>query len=286
MADITRIERILIKLAERLSPNLAKWAKEQQLKNTTHWERMLARKFADSYSTVVILADEFTPEMRLTETTLITNWVKGYQQFHRLIARTMFPSLNHFKAQYADDKMPPVIVLTIEPSPIANIFAGYVQPYLAVRQSQSDRWSELELRGLMDMILDELQAREFPPAVQDEMRRSGVALLAGMLQSKVRHLSLTDFDGQVLSKIQLPESKPATPRPQNLPGEKAPIPPNSALDPNATVDYALPDIPDTDSDSRFTKTRDMFRVDVPLPRTGPLSPPLPRIKNDDEDKKK
>lgn len=283
MADISRIQRILIKLAERLSPNLAKWALEQQMFNVQDWEQQLARKFAASYSTVIILADEFTPDMRLTQTTLITNWVKGYQQFHKLIARTMFPTINQFKAQYADDQMPPVIVLTVDPTPIANIFAGYVQPYLAVRQSQPDNWSELELRGLMDLILDELLARELPLAVQDEMRRSGVNILAGMLQSKVRHLSLTDFVRPVLPKIQPPQTKPATPRPQSLPGQKPPAPEKSTLQPSASTDYALPDIPDTNSDSRMTATRDMFRVDVQLPRTGPLEPPLPRIKKDDED---
>ncbi len=275
----TRLQRILLKLTERNAPALIAWSRQQFAKGTDNWERELARRLASQNSLVVLVAGEFTASMQHNQKQHITAWVKGYQQFHRLLGRSLFPTTRRFHARYADDKMPPVVVLTADPTPIATVFSGYVLPYLAVRQSQQHLASELELHGLMDVIIDHLQADDLPRAAIDEMRRTGVRLLINMLNSKVRHLSLTDFDGSVLVDIQQP---PAPPRPPTLPGEKAPPPKPPEVLPEKT-EYELPELPDSNSESKRTDTQEMFVDDILLPGTRPLgsTPPLPRIDDDE-----
>jgi len=279
----TRLQRILLKLAERHSPALTAWSRQQFTRDVDNWERELASRLASQNSLVVLIADEFEPSMLKDQKRHITDWVKSYQRFHRLLGQLLFPTTRRFHARYADDKMPPVVVITADPAPIATVFSGFVLPYLAIRQPEQNLASELELRGLMDMIIDHLQADDLPRAVIDEMRRSGVNLLVSMLQTRVRHLSLTDFNGQVLAQIQPSQSPPPPPRPETLPGEsqhQPDVPPENTA-------YELPQIPDSSSESKLTATQDMFQQDIFLPGTRPLRrptkrPPLPGF-DDDED---
>lgn len=274
--QLTRIERILVKAAELQSPSLANWGLNQQQQGISDWTQRLARKLA-SHSVVMIVAGEFSPELMQNREKHITDWVRGYARFHKLLAAGLFPKTANFHAQYADDKMPPVIKLTCDPSPIAAVMSGFITPYLAVRQPNPNQWSELELRGLMDTVLDELMASELPQAAQDQLRQRGIHILATMLNTQVKHFSATKFDRPILPQIK-PQRQQPPPPPPGFPMEPRTEKP---LLPDQKEQHALPSLPDSDSDSKFTPTERMFSQDIRLAKTGPIRlPPLPRPDDD------
>jgi hypothetical protein len=269
-----RLERILEKLAQQRAPHLIPpgW---KMGGSSVERIRTLARKLA-AYDVLVMVVD-VPQELDSVSDAHLQEWVRGYARFYQLLVQGLFPSLQKLSAYYADKGNPPAIVLDGESTPVMEMFAGYIIPYVAAHQSQKKDVSELELRGLMDFVLNELEARNLPPSIYEQMRQNGVELIKKLLQSPIRQISLTAFDKPIF-EVSAPPPIISKPPPGKLPGTG-----EVKLPEAGELTYELERLPDDDQPQ--TPTEQMFINKIPLRvrgNTGRL-PPLPPLLNQDVD---
>jgi hypothetical protein len=264
-----RLERILVKLARQHAPHLALPQRDEQMTEAEHLQR-LARAL-NAYS-LLVLAGDLPPEVFKAREMYIHEWITAYGQFYNLLAHALFPSFSRIQAYYADDHLPPVVVIQGEATPVIHAMAGFVVPYLAIRQ-QSESVSDLELRGLMNIVLEELEGGDLSPAVVTYLVDQGVGILKTLLAAKVQHVALTAFERPILSELEIRVPAAAAPPPEAIPERPGALPEQQALT------YALEQLPEDENDPP-TPTEEMFSVDIPLgfgpksPRRPPV-PPLP-----------
>lgn len=290
-----RIERILFKLSQQHAPHLTPPGWEQRGDPIDRVQK-LARKLA-SYDIVVLVGD-LPNELVALKEIHIQDWIRGYAQLYNLLANGLFPSFGKLDAQYADNRMPPIVVLKGQSTPVMTVFAGCICPYMGLRQPARKQVTDLELRGLMDYVLGELEANDLPRAVYDSLRETGIELLRQMLASTVRHVSLTLFDKPELLKMIQPPAPPTGDKQQvappaasawhEMPDRPAPpanLPPPPTAEPaaqQAQLKYELEYLPEDSKPP--TPTQEMFVVNIPLtpPKKGSRRPPVPDLPKDDE----
>jgi hypothetical protein len=187
-----RVEQILIMIAQQYAPMLLQT-----------WERRgdyqyrlprLARGLAN-YGILVIMGDPPYLLRGLGEDvrTHIQDWVNAYANFYVLLAQTLFPSYTQISAHYTDDKWPVVIFMRGNAAALVQRMAGYVAPFISYRQ-MDQVVSEAELAGLMNLILEELEANSLPAETYKKLRADGITQLRHLLGVQIRQLVLTDFD--------------------------------------------------------------------------------------------
>jgi len=215
-----RLEQLLLALAQQYAPPLAQaWERKSDLATRLPaWARALA-----DYNILVIMGD-FPASLQTLGQDVnghIQAWVNGYGQFYHLLARALFPSYAHLSAHYTDDKWPVVIYMQGAATPVIQRMAGYVSPYIVQRQLDAIVY-EAELLGVMDLILDELEAGSLPREAYKALRTEGIAILKQLLAAHMRQLSLTEFDRAIFT-----DSQRIIPLPERLllPGDDAPTTP-------------------------------------------------------------
>ena len=273
-----RLERILEKLVKKHAPHIMQPGWNQGKDEITALQ-FLARKLADNG--VLILVFKIPQNIQAAKDVYVSDYINLYSRLYNTLVRSLFPSLIHLEAHYADDRLPPVIVLNGDATPIFAVLAGYITPYLAIRQP-TGVINDLELIGLMDAVLSELEARDLPSAVYHEVRANAVEILKQLLGAQVEHISLTAFDKPILNAKDLivPVQKRNTGMLQ-----PPPPPPPSLPQQQAQIKHDLETLPEDDQPQ--TPTERMFRVDVPIrdshhdTKRKPPVPPLP-FKKDDE----
>jgi len=259
---LPRLERILYKLAYQHAPHLVPPGWSRTGDRITRIQT-LARALA-SYDITVLVAE--IPESLLSLKDLhIQDWLRNYAQMYNLLRESLFPSYGGINAQYADDRIPPVIVFKGAATPIITLFSGYITPYLTVRQDQTI--SDLEIRGLMDFILAELEAESLPRPQYKHLRETGAVILRQMLNSTVKHVSLTLFDKPVLDSIQPPSLRQVT--------EKHVAPPPTQLPEQKQLQFELEHLPSDEEPE--TPTEQMFVQDIPMNRPPGRRPPVPPL---------
>ncbi len=195
-----RLEQILTSLAHQYAPGaLRGWNAQGDLNTRLP---ALARELAN-FNTLVIMGDFPYSLATIGQdvSAQIQSWVNGYGQFYGLLSRTLFPSYTHLSAHYTDDRWPMVIYMIGAATPVIRYMAGYVAPYIVQRQLEPIV-SEAELIGLMDLILDELEANSLGREAYKALRAEGVELLKMMLATPIRQLPVTEFDRQIFSDSQ------------------------------------------------------------------------------------
>jgi hypothetical protein len=176
-------------------------------------------------------------------------WTDGYQEFYRVLCEALFPSFGRVSAFYLDQEEPLMVALYGEATPVIVALAGFVTPYVVARQGT--RPLEVELVGMMDMILEELEATDLPREEYRRLRDSGASLLRGLLDGGVRQLAITpparpifdEMNAQRPSETRsIPSAQKITPpQPADLP--EPPLPPDLPEDiqPPASVPETLPE---------------------------------------------
>jgi len=277
MIDSARLEHALITVARRYAPSLI----------PTGWQRPgdypgalpeLARALA-SYNVLLMSAE--APQ------TSVKHWTDGYQSFYQLLSGTLFPSFTRVSAFYIDQQEPLIVALYGEATPVITAMAGYVAPYVVARQGM--RPPEVEILGMMDMILEEVEATDLPRDDYRRLRDSGAQVLRQLLDSGVRQMPLTPptramiFDDMTAQR----PNPPATPQSQRTappPPTDLPEPPPAPAPPPSDLPEYLPPPPVTPPTNEPPKRR--FDPDaVPIffnPGSGsqrgtnvPPVPPLP-----------
>lgn len=233
-----RAEQILINLAQQFAPQaLQSWDRSGTPEQRTS---RLARALAQN-NILVIMAEQPPSLQAITHDTrnLIAEWVNGYIQFYTRLCQDLFPSLaQQITARYADDQWPVMIYVQGAAANAIQVMAGYVAPYVAQAQYKN-QLSEVEINGLMDWILDELEANTLPPNIIRRLRSDGAAIIKNILTAKVQAISLTNYDRPIFTESQriVPVQPPTTvpevgslewhlqnpPRPQT-PTPSAPLP--------------------------------------------------------------
>ncbi len=272
---MSRLKRILIKLAQRHAPQLVTVGWEQ---GRTVEERLayLTRNLA-MYGILLVVGDA-PVELKNTKRIHVEDWVQSYARLYHVIAQGVLPSLGHIQAYYADENDPIAVVLEAEAAPILEMIAGYFVPYLAIRQ-EDQAANAFEMRGLMHVVLTELEADDLKPQTLQSVREAAVEALGNLFNSRIRHVALTNFDAGAAGIIK-PSAKPEPTKPivQPPPG----VPEEKSVDP--------PDVPfdlDTiqqNNDEAFAATEEMFSVNLPLPRSASKRlPPVPSLPEEEDD---
>jgi len=248
----SRLERILVSLARRHAPQLLE---PEKIDAPT-----LARRLAD-YNILILVGDPGKSSIQAALPDIQT-WVDGYTGLYDLLTRNLFSMFTNISASYADGELPAIILINGTATPVMQQLAGYVAPYIAKRQGRRDV-TDVELTGLMDIILDELEANDLPREEYRQLRAAGVQALREMLNAPVRQLPLLPFDHHIFGDLsQEPEVTPSVSPPASPPEVIAPLPEPGVQSPlsSAPVEQrTAPPKPDT------------------LPQTPPPTPEAPPI---------
>jgi hypothetical protein len=283
-----RLERILVKLAAQYAPHLTPPGWDRVGDRTDRLQK-LARQMA-AFNILVLMA-EVPPDRKKFFDAMVAEWIKGYGAFYNLLAQKLFPSFSRVSAFYADDRQPPVVVINGEATPVIQVLAGLITPYLAARQST--RPSELELRGLMQIVMDELEAEDLPRAVYGQIHGAGVEIVRDLLNIGMFYVSLTVFDRPILSELEITAPADGDPSAPTVPVKAAAPPPappvrlpeqdggrqqtaaEEALAPSQErLQYELERMPEPHD---HAPTEEMFRIEVPLVRPERRLP-LPKLR--------
>jgi hypothetical protein len=185
----TRLERIILSLVKQYAPQLLGGTESLGATREERLER-LCRRLANHG--VLLLAVEvvgMTGNPALVQT---QNWISGVARLYSILVRRLFPSYARLDTQYIDSETPAVILITGDSNILMQTIAGFVLPYLAFREGQSI--SEAELRGLVDIVLEQLEANDLPRLEFQTLRAECVTMLQRLLSAPVHILALRTFD--------------------------------------------------------------------------------------------
>lgn len=250
MIDQARLENALVAVARRY----AAWL----IPNT--WQRAgdyaaplsdFARSLAE-YGVLVVgaKATDAPPEA-------VRAWVDAYIALYSRLAQRLFPSYTGINAFYIDQAQPPLVGLQGAALPVIMALGGYAAPFAARVQRAP---SEVELRGLLDVMLEELEAGDLPRDDYRALRDAGVEALRQIVGSPVRTQAVTPAVRPVFG-----EDEPPTAPPPNMPKPEPPPPPTDF--PEAFNAQQQPSAPPPPPD---------------LPEDIDKKPELPRVDDADE----
>lgn len=208
-----RLEDIILRLAQQLAPQTLRAWNINDAQRVARLARMLA-----SYNVLVLVGD-FPQSLRSVSQDMgaeIQKWVDGYGQLYLLLARSLFPSFTGVRAQYVDEHWPVVVTITGDAAPVIEALAGFVAPYVAARQN-APVVSEPELIGLMEVVLDSLEATTLPFDAYKRLVADGAQLTRRLLLSPIHQQPLAGFDRQIFTDSQ--RFIPIPPEPPVLPEE-------------------------------------------------------------------
>lgn len=278
MAD-TRLEITLLTIARRYAPPLV----------PPGWQRPgdypaplpeLARALA-SYNVLVLLGD-LPNELTHQAGDHFKQWAEAYKRFYSLLCDQLFPSFTQINAFYADQDWPPIVALQGAATPVIVAMAGYVAPFIAARQT-GGRVSDVELVGLMDVILDDLEAGDLPRAAYRQLRDDGAAQIKTLLASPVRQLPLTPRARPLFGEDEAP---PPLPLPEDLPTAATLVPDETLTAPRPTAPPP-PDLPEAPPPSSLPEqgAAPTAPSELPVPfdltaRHTPRKPPVPDLPED------
>jgi hypothetical protein len=217
-----REENVLVTLTQQYAqPLLPMWDRRGDFD-----ERLprLARGLA-SYNILVLMADQPYSLQSIHQNVgaLIQEWANHYVELYRRICDDLFPSFNQVSLHSTDRQWPIIVYLHGTATPVIQRIAGFVAPYIVQRQF-SPKVSEVELRGLMDLILDELEAGNLDRETYKQLRNDTVEILKQILATPVHQLAVTNFDREIFTdsqrlvpvRVEPPTTIPETP-PTKLP---------------------------------------------------------------------
>ena len=183
--DNARLERVLMRLARRYAPPLV----------TPGWEAPgdypgRLPDLATALAGYDLFVTACTPPAGTDASAAVTPWVEAYVRLYDVLARGVFPSYRQVDAYYGDYEEPPIIVIKGDATPVMMMLAGFIGPYIAARQGTRSV-TDFELVGLMELVLDELEAGDLPREALRQLRDEAAQQVRQLLNSPVRQLRLT-----------------------------------------------------------------------------------------------
>lgn len=199
-----RLENILSTLARRHAPELLAQVGQQPDSRTR------LHDLADGLARVgvLVLVGQLPEALQAQREAQVNAWIGAYGDLHRLLVTRLFPSFVGIRATYADDRLPPVVVIESECAPPATVIAGYVVPYLALRQREREINTQ-ELSGVMRAMLDDLEAGDLTHSAYESLLQEGIDILKRMRRLGIGAVALTRFRRELF-----PGGPPAPPVPE------------------------------------------------------------------------
>lgn len=278
--DNARLETVLMRLARRYAPPLV----------TPGWEnpgdypgRLSDLATALAGYDLFITAGQ--PQAGVDASAATTAWVESYVRLYDILARALFPSFRQIDAYYADYDEPPLIVIKGSATPVIMMLSGFIAPYIAARQA-TGVYSDFELVGVLEMLLDELEAGDLPREELRQVRDEAAQQVRQLLRGPVHQLRITaprsalarSFDIADTGEIAVaPPVQPAPLQPPEVPEIGLPnaTPPPPDILPELD---ALPEKPEFSDESRpFGATIPIFFEAKPR---GVRPPPVPDLPED------
>ena len=183
--DNARLEPVLMRLARKYAPPLV----------TPGWEAPgdypgRLSDLATALAGYDLFVTACAPPPDADATAVVTPWVETYVRLYDILARALFPSFRQIDAYYGDYDSPPLIVIKGAATPVIMMLAGFIAPYVAGRQTTGSV-TDFELVGLMEIVLDELEAGDLTREALRQLRDEAVQQIRQLLNSPVRQLRLT-----------------------------------------------------------------------------------------------
>jgi hypothetical protein len=171
-----------------------------------------------SYGLLVIVSDVPENSYEL----LVRTWVESYYKLYDLLTTNIFPSFTRVNLGMADGLRPPVVVFQGESTAVIQMLAGYVVPYVAMRQ-QSRSVSDAEIRGLMTYILDDLQADDIGTEKYNTIMREGARIISQLITMPMQQFALTSMRKPLFQQVHVqPQPLPLQQKPQPVPPPSVP----------------------------------------------------------------
>lgn len=272
---VTRLNGILTSLAQNYAYHLLQKAPAKV-------DDVRVRYLADSLANngfLIIVAD--IPENSFD--VLMRVWINNYNRLYNVISSMLFPMYTSINIGTADAMRPPVVVIQGESTAVIQVMAGYIVPYVAMRQ-HTNTISDAEIIGLMTYILADLEADELPRRQYDELSRQCAQIIRDLIRLPIEHYSLTVmkkplFQQNHVVPKQMPDKKSRPAPPPNLPG-------TGRLNPEHLNGRPVRPVLKSNQD----KTQPMpiwFNIDDDIERTKPQPPVIwnPLISEDDDEDK-
>jgi len=169
--DTARLHTALMTAAQRYAPT----ATPAELRSPTALADRLALEG------VLVLASTLPTERARDAAALYKGWADHLCGLYRLLTTALFPSSPTVQAFYADQAFPPVVIVVGQSVPVIALLAGAVIPFMAARRAAGLGASPVDLRGLLDVVLDELEAGDLPRDAYQRLRDDGAAIVQALL---------------------------------------------------------------------------------------------------------
>lgn len=173
---------------------------------------------------------------------LLRRWTYGYRQIYDVLASNLFTTLLRIDLGTVDNMTPPVVVLKGQAVPVIDVLAGYVVPYVTLRQ-QTSTLNEPEIRGIITIMLDELDD-EISTQVSKVILQTCTRVIRELVNLPITQYSLTSMKKPLFQQTyesppppkKRPRPAPDRKRDRNQPPPSLPEDPASA---NGTHDINL-----------------------------------------------
>lgn len=178
--------------------------------------KKLARTLAEE--NILVLVAFVPPALAAAAVVNIQTWINAYAGFYSLFANALFPGLNKqgLAAHYADGHQPPVIVVRGGATPVIEVIAGFVVPFI-VRGQMKANPPEFEYRALVEVICEELDCNGLSMVEYQNLRRTALVMLQELVRLPMRQVALTQFDRELFA-----DAPPPPDPPRQLPGNTPP----------------------------------------------------------------
>jgi len=247
--SITRLETILKMLVKQVTGQL-----DIPQDSFNGRVEQLANRLANEG--VIVLVGDLHPNHRGQRNQHLQNWVNAYAELYYLLNVGLFETTDEPSAYVADNKYPLVVVFEAQTLVVMRVLSDLIIPYIALRQADG-KASRAELRGMIEMMLEELEASNLPHESYTHIRDRGVILLDTLLKSEVRQVSLTNFSRQFLIDTGTTQTTVQdSPRPDSLPELPMQKPNTMPLSPKTSPNNIL----------RMPLPNPNAEIDVPVPR--------------------
>lgn len=282
MIDAARLEYALIAVARRYAPGFVPpgWAGAG---DTLYSLPDLARRLAAEGA--LVIAAEVRPDA-INGAAAYKDWADAYTNLYGTLSATLFPSFPNVSAFYVDQAQPPIAVIQGDCAPLIAVIGGYIAPYASNRAGT--RPSDIELRGILDIMLDDLEATDLAREDYNRLRDQAMALVRKLLDLPLQHIAIVPPAHAILGTVaepvapsvptSMPEIHDLPTLPPNLPEsmpEAPPPPPTLPESPSAkpaAVDAPFP----ADAVPIFFRPSKRDGNDMPPPPVPPLPGDIPR----------
>ncbi|KXK18895.1 MAG: hypothetical protein UZ15_CFX003002148 [Chloroflexi bacterium OLB15] len=222
-----RLERALISTARRYAPELIppNWAKAGD------YPRPLP-EFAAALAqhNVLVAIGDLPATANALSGVYFNDWASMYTGLYSQLCAALFPSYLEVSAYYADDEFPPILLVYGQATPVVEVLARYIAPFVAARQFAARDGiptTDAELLGVMELALEYLEADDLSRVEFRRLQSGCVQIIRQIIDCAVTQRMITPPAAEL--GIAMQETASAPPQP--------PLP--------VELPESLPDLPDT-----------------------------------------